>query len=128
MGIPILSWIKQPYTATATVNLPEAIEGFNPSFQRLPMRWALQVTGVAADGKTLVTPSTWDVILQPSLDGVAYNDMTSPFMEHKNGTNGNGDVVWGGSNFYPVRQVAVHIKTLTLGSAAKIYLSVIAME
>jgi hypothetical protein len=95
----------------------------------VPVKWAIQVTGYNSSN-VITAPSAWDVILQPSLDGVAFNDMTTPFLEHKNATNGNGDVVTSGTTaaqFFPTRFYKIDVKTLTLGSASRINICVVGL-
>ena len=89
--------------------------------QLIPSRWALQVSAVKADGITPGTLTAWDVIIQPSLDGISFNDMTTPFLEHSNASQSIGDVVFSGlanKSFFPLRFYKVDVKTLTLGGTA----------
>ena len=94
--------------------------------QRIPTKWSIQVTGVAADGKTNVAASSWTVSLQGSLDGIGYDgDSAAAIVAHTNGTNADGSVVKSGGNFSPVRFVRIHCSALSLGSAASILVSVV---
>lgn len=120
--VPIVCAIKRAITATGLYSLHADMD--SGVFPLVPHRWALQVTGTDSAGTTKVAPTAWDVILQASLDGLAFND-TSKIVEHVNGTNANGDVVWPGAVFLPTRYAQLDVKTLTLGSAAQIYISVL---
>lgn len=117
-------------TTSAPFQVPEQNEGVNVPFSYIPSRWALQVTGLNAAG-AITAPSAWDVIIQPSLDGIAWNDMSTPMLEHVNGTNGNGDVVWSGAagaTFRGLRFLKIDVKTLTLGTATKILVTLMGLK
>ena len=128
-GVPICNLVAYAFTTTGTLLIPEQNESKNVPFVVAPTKWTLQVTGVD-NTNTPQTPSAWDVIVQPSLDGIGFNDMTTPILEHKNGTNGNGDCSFASpSSFpslFPLRFLKIHVKTLTLGaSATKILVSLL---
>lgn len=130
MHAPVIAFSKD-YTATTSspTQFPEAdAEGDFAGFSFPPTKWALQVTGLTA-ANALATPSAWDVIVQPSLDLLGFNDMSAPFLEHVNGTNASGDVVFGKiANVFafPLRAIRVDVKTLTLGATAtKIRVSIL---
>ena len=114
--------VVQDFTATNTA------APFNPfltdagAVYRLPpcKFWALQVTGLTA-ADVIALPTAWDVIIQPSINGISFNDMSTPVLEHVNGTNSNGDIVWSGAASAPARLFQffkIHVKTLTLGATA----------
>ena len=88
-------------------------------FQCIPNKFALQVTGLNAAGAAQI-PTSWDVMLLASIDGIAYNE-ASLIVEHVNTANGNGDVVWQpttAKSFYICRFLLVKVKSLVLGAAA----------
>lgn len=113
--------LQKDFTATGTLQYPEADgNGVSPGMSFIPAKWSLQVTGLDATNAKQ-TPTSWDVIVQPSLDLIGFNDMTAPMLEHVNTANGNGDVVWAGTTsiaFFPVRALIVHVKSLVLGASA----------
>jgi hypothetical protein len=110
------------FTATGEVVLVEGVAA-----QSIPTKYSLQVTGVDAAGAA-AAPTAWDVLLLASLDGVTYNE-ASKIIEHVNGTNGNGDVLFTQDKFYPARFWAIKCKALTLGApAVKIKAAVLGVE
>jgi hypothetical protein len=92
---------------------------------RIPSVWSIQVTGLAADGKTIAAASAWEVNLEGSIDGIAYDDDAGTMLNHKGGVNANGAVVKSNNNFMAARFVQLHCKTLTLGPADSILVNVV---
>lgn len=132
-GVPIVLY-SGSVTTTGVIS-PLASNNFQTGAAQLtplslvPTKWALQVTGVNVSN-VITAPTAWDVIIQPSLDGFAFNDMATPMLEHKNVTNGNGDVVASGqtaTQFFPIRFYKIDVKTLTLGTATQINITLMAV-
>ena len=122
-GLPYFTQ-RAIFTATGYANVCTA--DIPLPLTRIPSKWSIQVTGVAADGTTNVAASSWTVSLQGSLDGIGYDgDSTAAIVVHTNGTNADGSVVTSGANFSPVRFVRIHCSSLSKGSANGILVSVV---
>lgn len=97
--------------------------GFLPILRSLT-KWSIQVTGLDANGAN-VAAGDWDAFLQGSNDGIGYDDQTGAMLEHKQGVNADGSVVRSSGNLMAVRAVRINLASLTLGSAAKVRVTVI---
>jgi hypothetical protein len=117
---PPLVTAAAEFTATGTV-----VVSTNPA-QAIPTKYALEVIGLNAAGE-VVAPTGWDVLLLGSLTGKTFTEK-SKIVEHVNSSQDNGDVVWSGANFYPARYWALKCKTLSLGTAVKILVNVVAVK
>ncbi len=82
----------------------------------VPTKYSMQVTGVDANGAA-AAPTSWDVLLLASLDGVTYIE-ASKILEHVNTSHSNGQVIFSAGSFYPARAWAVKCKALDLGATA----------
>lgn len=109
MNMPLLS-VNADFSATGQQVVHDIGAG------AIPTKYAIQVSGFDAAGN-VVSPTSWDVLLLGSLDGKTYNE-ASKILEHVNTSNGNGDVVYSGGSFYPVRFWAIKCKALVLGATA----------
>ena len=109
MNIPIILDAAE-FTATGTALLSEH------RAQAIPSKYSMQVTGVDVNGAA-AAPTSWDVLLLASLDGLVYNE-ASKILEHVNTSQGNGDVVFSAGSFYPSLFWQVKCKALVLGATA----------
>lgn len=66
--------------------------------------YALQVTGVGG------AASAWDVRLEGSLDGSAWQTILTHVT-----VSGDGALVFGGANRFPIDQARINVSALTLG-------------
>lgn len=127
-GVPILV-IQHSFTATGKYQYPEAVESVSESLLRIPTKFAIQVSGRDSAGASQAA-SAWDVIVEPSLDGINFNDMTTPMLEHVSTANSDGDVVWSGASgatFRGVRYLKINLKSVTLGSAHDILVTLLGL-
>lgn len=109
MNIPYLIATAE-FTATGTSQAMEI-----PA-QAIPSKYSLEVVGVdSADA--VAAPTSWDVLLIPSLSGKVY-DEGSKILEHVNTANNNGGVVFSAGSFYPARFWQIKCKSLVLGATA----------
>ena len=79
--------------------------------------FAIQVKG------TVAAPTGWSIVLEGSLDGIAF----STILTHSTAT-GDGVILWGGSNAYPVLYFRSRVVSLTLGSATDVVVSLLGYE
>lgn len=100
----------------SVVNANDVVKQDGDLTGNIPMRYALQVTGVNGSG-VKTTPTAWNVVLEGSLDGKSYTVL----LTHSNtAPNANGDTVWGGGNFSPARFLRVRLVSVTLNTATKL--------
>lgn len=92
-----------------------------------PFLWSLQVTGLAADGVTQASLTSWDVRLLGSLDGLAF-PVTSMLVQHVNTANANGDTTFSNSasigQFRGAKFIRLNVNALSLNAATQIKVSV----
>jgi len=84
--------------------------------QRIPSKWSLQVSGLAADGKTNVAATSWNVTLQGGGDGIGYDGDSQAILTHASVTNPDGSTVRTTSPVGPARRVRIHCQALSLGA------------
>jgi len=119
---PVLYSQQNSFTTTGTQEIVTT-SASGIKMQAVPSKFALQVSGLNSSGTTQAA-SAWNVALEGSLDG--YN--WTAIQTHVSGTNADGVVVWGGSNFYEVNYIRLHCISLTLGSAAKILVTALGVD
>jgi len=121
-GLPLVTRTHE-FTTTGYADAMDL--GLALPFQHIPNKWSLQVTGLTA-GNVVAAPTSWEVRLQRSLDGLAYDDDSGAMLEHASASNANGSVVSTDGNLRPCRQVRIHVVSLNLGATAtKIRVSVV---
>ena len=127
-GLPIY-WHQAKFRATGYSNSfeEEAIEGRPLPLQRIPSKIAIQVTGLDAAGARLAA-TAWEVELQGSLDMLAYDSDAGAMLTHKSGTNADGDCVRSDGKLMISRAMRVHVRSLTLGAADSILVTVVAAK
>ena len=129
---PAIIHFQKDFTADGNANLPLSQvnnlgASYNPPFQLIPQKWALQVTGLTA-ANVVAAPTAWTVNLVASIDGISFN-ATSLIVAHVSGVNANGDVVWALTStktFYLCRFAQIQLTNTNLGATAtKLRISVI---
>ena len=117
---PLLMSAAAEFTATGQVQI-----GTIPA-QAVPTKYALQVTGVDANG-AVVAVTAWDVQLIGGLDNLAFNE-SSKILEHVQTSQKNGDTIYSSGAFFPARYWVIKCKALTLGAAVKIKVQAIGVN
>ena len=113
-SIPIVRF-SYDFTASSPTPVKMAYEAADPvPFMHIPKSWAIQVTGYDVNGAQ-ASPTSWDVLLEGSLDGVAFNE-GSVILEHANTTKAIGDTIYNLGNVYPTNYIALKCKALVLGA------------
>jgi len=79
---------------------------------------AIQVKGTGA------VADAWDVRLEGSLDNVNFTQI----LQHINGTNTDGEVVFSGAALAPSLYFRSRVETITLGSATNVVVTVLGTE
>lgn len=108
-------------TQVADVSTPEILysNSMGAQWDDVLSEWSLQVSGVD-NAEAPQVPTSWDVELQTSLDGVVYGTILS----HKNGVQSNGSVI--SLPGLPAPYWRIRINQLTKGaSATKVYISMV---
>jgi hypothetical protein len=113
-GLPLVTRTKD-FVTTGYSDVTDI--GLALPLTRIPNKWSLQVTGLTAAG-AVAAPTSWEVRVQRSLDGLAYDDDAGSMLVHVNGTNANGAVVSTDGNLRPCRWVRIHVVALVLGATA----------
>ncbi len=86
--------------------------------------YSIQVTGLAADGVTRATPTSWTVNLEGSNDNIAYDTI----LAHTNSSPGDGKLAFSDANRRTTSYVRVNVSALVLGPADSIQISVAAIS
>ena len=110
IGIPTDNFTTRVDTFTAAAQVGVTVD----TSVNLAELFGIQVKGTGA------APTTWNVVLEGSLDGTNF----STILTHTNVT-GDGAVVWSGSLFSPSLFFRSRVSALNLGSATDIVVTII---